>query len=74
MEHAVVMALKYGFKVYLVDPSYTSVIGSYSFRELELDKHTASAYMLTARYLGLNLKSLEITQTTRKPKHLNKPK
>jgi len=69
LEHAIVMALKYGFKVYLVDPSYTSVVGDYLSRELGLDKHTASAYMLTARYLGLDLKSVEITQITRKTKN-----
>ena len=27
LEHAAVMALKYGFKVYLVNPAYTSKIG-----------------------------------------------
>jgi len=42
---------------------------SYLSRELGLDKHTASAYMLTARYLGLDLKSVEITQITRKTKN-----
>ncbi|MEM3923733.1 MAG: hypothetical protein QXZ48_05505 [Zestosphaera sp.] len=69
LEHAVVMALKHGFKVYLVDPSNTSVVGSYLSRELGLDKHTASAYMLTAKYLGLDLKSLKVTQITRKTKN-----
>ncbi|MEM1830244.1 MAG: hypothetical protein QXJ97_01785 [Desulfurococcaceae archaeon] len=69
LEHGVVMALKHGFKVYLVDPSYTSVVGGYLSRELGLDKHTASAYMLTAKYLGLDLKSLKVTQITRKTKN-----
>ncbi|MEM1777989.1 MAG: hypothetical protein QXU96_01305 [Ignisphaera sp.] len=69
LEHAVVTALKYGFKVYLVYPAYTSVVGGFLSRELGLDKHTTSAYMLTAKYLGLDLKSLETTQTTRKTKN-----
>ncbi|MEM4629962.1 MAG: hypothetical protein QXL83_08365 [Zestosphaera sp.] len=67
--HGVVMALKYGFKACLVDPSYTSAVDNYLSRELGLDKHTASAYMLTAKYLGLDPKSLKTTQTTRKTKN-----
>ncbi|MEM4844515.1 MAG: IS200/IS605 family accessory protein TnpB-related protein [Ignisphaera sp.] len=69
LEHGVVMALKYGFKVYLVDPAYTSVVGSYLSRELGLNKHGASAYILVAKYLGLNPKSLKITRITRKTKN-----
>ncbi|MEM1716596.1 MAG: hypothetical protein QXJ19_04525 [Candidatus Bathyarchaeia archaeon] len=34
------MALKYGFKAYLVDPAYTSVVGNRLSRELGLDKHS----------------------------------
>ncbi len=54
LEHAVVMSMKYGFKVYLVNPAYTSKIGEKIGRELGLDRHTASAYVLTLRYLGVS--------------------
>ncbi len=54
LEHAVVMALKYGFKVYLVNPAYTSKIGEKLGKELGLDKHTASAYVLVLKYLRVS--------------------
>jgi len=49
LEHAVVMAMKYGFKVYLADPSHTSKIGEKLGERLGLDRHTASAYVLALR-------------------------
>ncbi len=52
LQHAITMALKYGFKVYLVNPSYTSKLAEkYKYR-LGLDKHTTSAYMLALKYLS----------------------
>ena len=45
------MSLKYGFKVYLVNPAYTSKIGGKLGKELGLDKHTASAYALIVKTL-----------------------
>ena len=51
LKHAIVMALKYGFKVYLVDPSYTSKIGEMLGKDLGLDRHVASAYMLALKTL-----------------------
>ena len=51
LEHAIVMALKYGFKVYLVNPAYTTKIGEKLGKELGLDRHTASAYVLVLKYL-----------------------
>ena len=51
LEHAVVMALKYGFKVYLINPFYTSKVGKRIGKELGLDKHTASAYTLAIKAL-----------------------
>lgn len=47
LKHGIVTAMKYGFKVYLVNPAYTSKIGEKLGKELGLDKHTASAYVLT---------------------------
>ena len=43
------MALKYGFKVYLIDPSYTSKIGEMLRKELRLYRYSASAYMLALK-------------------------
>ena len=54
LEHTVVTALKYGFKVYLVDPAYTSKIGEKLGRGLGLDRHTASAYVLVLKYLRVS--------------------
>jgi len=51
--HAIVMALKYGFKIYLANPAYTTKIGKELGRELGLNRHTASAYVLVLKYLGL---------------------
>ncbi|MCE4618614.1 MAG: IS200/IS605 family accessory protein TnpB-related protein [Desulfurococcales archaeon] len=53
LQHGKIMALKYGFKVYLVNPAYTSKIGKIIGKELGLDKHMASAYVLILKYLGL---------------------
>ena len=38
-------------KVYLVNPAYTSKIGEKLGKEIGLDKHTTSAYVLILRYL-----------------------
>jgi len=57
LKHAIVMAMKYGFKVYLVNPSYTSRVGEELGKLLGLDKHTASAYVLTLK-TGKNFASL----------------
>ncbi len=53
LQHGIVMAMKYGFRVYLVNPAYTSKIGEKLGKELGLDKHTASAYILALKYLGV---------------------
>jgi len=53
LKHAVVMAMKYGFKVHLVNPANTSKLGEKIGEKLGLDKHTASAYILTLKYLGV---------------------
>ena len=63
LEHAVVMALKYGFKVCLVNPAYTTKIGTKLGKELGLDRHTASAYTLVFKYLGI-AKMLEGAQSS----------
>jgi len=46
------MAMKYGFKVYLVNLSYKSKIAEKIKSEYGLDRHTASAYILALKYLS----------------------
>jgi len=52
LEYAITMALKYNFKVYLVNPSYTSRLAEKFKDAFCLDKHTVSAYLLGLRYLN----------------------
>ena len=52
LEHGVVTAWKYGYKVYLVNPSYTSKLAEKLKNSFYLDIHTTSAYTLTLRFLN----------------------
>jgi len=52
LEHAIIMAYKYGFKVYLVSPGYTSKLAEKFKDAFCLDKHTLSAYLLSLKYLN----------------------
>ena len=52
LQYAITMALKYNFKVYLVNPSYTSRLAEKLKNAFCLDKHTVSAYLLGLRYLN----------------------
>ncbi len=52
LEYGVVMALKYGYKVYLVNPSYTSKLAEKLKNSFGLDIHTTSAYTLALRFLN----------------------
>jgi len=52
LQHAITMALKYNFKVYLVNPSYTSRLAEKIKDRFGLDKHMVSAYLLGLRYLN----------------------
>ncbi|OYT44234.1 MAG: transposase [Desulfurococcales archaeon ex4484_42] len=63
LEHGVVMARKYGFKVYLVNPAYTSKMGEKLGKILGLDRHTASAYILVLKYLGISKIPLSISSS-----------
>jgi len=65
LDHAIVMSMKHGFKVYLANPAYTTKIGEKIGRELGLDRHTASAYALILKYLGIT-KTMKSTQRSRK--------
>ncbi len=53
LEHAVVMALKYNYKVYLVNPGQTSKLAEKLKNSFYLDIHTTSAYTLALRFLNL---------------------
>jgi IS605 OrfB family transposase len=52
LEHATLMAMKYGFKVYLVSPGYTSKLAERIRDWFGLDIHTISAYTLALKYLN----------------------
>jgi len=53
IQHGVVMALKYGFRVLLVDPKGTTSSREHSevMKRYGLDRHTASAYLIALRGL-----------------------
>ena len=53
IDYGVSMALRRGFRVFLVNPAYTTKKAKEIHSQLGLDVHTASAYMLALRYLGL---------------------
>jgi len=57
LQHAILMSLKYGFKVLLVDPKNTT--SSREHREVMLkyglDRHTASAYIVALRGLAYQI-------------------
>ena len=53
LQHGIVMALRRGFKVYLVNPANTSKNAKRIHKMLGLDVHTASAYLLALRHLNL---------------------
>jgi len=44
LQHAIVMALKYGFKVYLMGPSRTSKYAMKIHRRIGLDKRMVSVW------------------------------
>jgi len=53
LEHEMVMAMKCGSKVHLVNLAYTSRIEERIGGKFGLDRHTASAYLLALKYLGV---------------------
>ncbi len=52
LEHGILMAWKYGFRVYLVNPNRTSKLAERLKDSFGLDIHTTSAYTLAVRYLN----------------------
>lgn len=62
LEHGVVMALKRGFEVYLVNPAGSSKLGRELARGLGLDVHSSSAFVIG--WWGLD--SLKLTNTPQK--------
>jgi len=52
LEYGITMAYKYGFKVYLVNPAYTSKLAEKIKDWFKLDRHTVSAYTLALKYLN----------------------
>ncbi len=53
-------APQYGLKIYYTSPAYTSKLAEIIAKDIGLDKHTASAYIIALRYLGLNPKKYTI--------------
>ncbi len=51
-EHSILMAWKYGFRVYLVNLNNTSKLAEKFKDSFGLDIHTTSAYTLALRYLN----------------------
>lgn len=51
LQHAIVMAMKYGFKIHLADPRGTTHSREHdeTMRRHGLDRHTASAYLIALR-------------------------
>ena len=47
-------ASQYGLKTYYANPSHTSKLAELIAKDMGLDRHTASAYVLALEYLGLN--------------------
>jgi len=58
-------APQYGLRTYYANPAYTSKLAELLARDLGLDKHTASAYILALEYLSLNPR--ELYQNLQKP-------
>ncbi|OYT46626.1 MAG: hypothetical protein B6U85_07360 [Desulfurococcales archaeon ex4484_42] len=58
-------APQYGLRVYYANPAYTSRLAELIAKNLGLDRHTASAYILALEYLGLNPK--EAYQNLQRP-------
>lgn len=52
LHYGVTMALKRGFKVFLVNPTNTSKIAKQIHRKLGLDVHCSSAYVLAQRFIN----------------------
>ncbi len=53
LHYGITMALKRGFKVYLVNPANTSKVAKRIRRTLGLDVHSTSAYVLAQKFINL---------------------
>jgi len=53
IEEFALHAPEYGIKVFYENPAYTSKLAEAITRDIGLDKHSASAYILALEYLGL---------------------
>ncbi len=52
----ILKALRYGLEPVFVNPSYTSKLAELIAKDMGLDRHTCSAYILALEYLGLKPK------------------
>ncbi len=58
IEDIVIHTPEYSLETYYVDPSYTSKLSKLIAKEIGLDKHTTSAYIIALEYLGLRPKQV----------------
>jgi len=58
IEEFVLHAPEYGLSSYYVDPAYTSKLAELIAKDMGLDRHTTSAYIIALEYLGLRLKQV----------------
>ncbi len=58
LQYGIIRALRMGFEVYLVDPSYTSKLGEKIQKFLGIDIHIASAYLLALKFLGFKVSKI----------------
>ena len=58
LQYGMIRALRMGFEVYLVNPSYTSKLGKKIQKFLGIDIHTASAYLLALKFLGFKVSKI----------------
>ena len=58
IEEFVLHAPEYGFRTFYVNPAYTSKLAELIARDVGLDRHNVSAYILALEYLGLKPKQV----------------
>ena len=64
IEEFALHAPEYGIKVFYENPAYTSKLAEAIAKELGLDRHSVSAYILALEYLGL--KPVQVIKSAQK--------
>lgn len=58
IDEFILHASEYGLSPYYVDPAYTSKLAELAAKDMGLDRHIASAYIIALEYLGLRPKQI----------------